>query len=167
MARQIPLSCSGHTRPVVDLHFSDITPHGYFLISACKGEKRLEFHLKELSIFSSVHIHSRLLFVLLKNTKWWLQLFEGFFFFRKVWDALSGDEVASLPHKHIVKTVDFSSDGIRLLTGSNEKILRIFDLQNLDSEPQVLTGHTGSIKTALWNKENNMVYSGGDDKMIR
>ncbi|EDO32418.1 predicted protein, partial [Nematostella vectensis] len=73
----------------------------------------------------------------------------------------------SLPHKHIVKTVHFSSDGIRLLTGSNEKILRIFDLQNLDSEPQVLTGHTGSIKTALWNKENNMVYSGGDDKMIR
>lgn len=38
MARQIPLTCSGHTRPVVHLSFSDITPYGYFLISACKGE---------------------------------------------------------------------------------------------------------------------------------
>ena len=35
--RQTPLTCSGHTRPVVDLDFSDITQHGYFMISACKG----------------------------------------------------------------------------------------------------------------------------------
>ena len=35
--RQTPLTCSGHTRPVVQLAFSDVTPFGYFLISACKG----------------------------------------------------------------------------------------------------------------------------------
>lgn len=36
--RVIPLTCSGHTRPVVDIQFSTITPEGkYFLISACKG----------------------------------------------------------------------------------------------------------------------------------
>lgn len=39
--RQTPLTCSGHTRPVVDLAFSGITPYGYFLISACKGESEL------------------------------------------------------------------------------------------------------------------------------
>lgn len=36
--RQTPLTCSGHTRPVVHLAFSDVTECGYFLISACKGE---------------------------------------------------------------------------------------------------------------------------------
>ena len=35
--RQTPLTCSGHTRPVVDLAFSGFTDKGYFLISACKG----------------------------------------------------------------------------------------------------------------------------------
>lgn len=35
--KQIPLTCSGHTRPVVHLDFSDIIECGYFLISACKG----------------------------------------------------------------------------------------------------------------------------------
>lgn len=35
--KQTPLTCSGHTRPVVHLDFSDITEYGYFLISACKG----------------------------------------------------------------------------------------------------------------------------------
>lgn len=40
--RQTPLTCSGHTRPVVDLAFSGVTPYGYFLISACKGERGRE-----------------------------------------------------------------------------------------------------------------------------
>ena len=35
--RQTPLTCSGHTRPVVFLAFSDINPEGqYYSISACK-----------------------------------------------------------------------------------------------------------------------------------
>lgn len=36
--KQIPLTLSGHTRPVVHLDFSDIIECGYFLISACKGK---------------------------------------------------------------------------------------------------------------------------------
>lgn len=36
--KQVPLTCGGHTRPVVHLDFSDITKDGFYLISACKGE---------------------------------------------------------------------------------------------------------------------------------
>lgn len=36
--KQVPLTCGGHTRPVVHLDFSDITKDGYYLISACKGK---------------------------------------------------------------------------------------------------------------------------------
>lgn len=36
--KQVPLTCGGHTRPVVHLDFSDVTNDGYYLISACKGE---------------------------------------------------------------------------------------------------------------------------------
>ena len=50
-----------------------------------------------------------------------------------MWDAEKGEELYSFPHKHIVKSVDFSDDGRYLLTGSNEKILRIFDLEKTDA----------------------------------
>lgn len=43
--RQTPLTCSGHTRPVVHLDFSDITDSSYFLISACKGKNLLSIQL--------------------------------------------------------------------------------------------------------------------------
>lgn len=45
--RQTPLTCSGHTRPVVQLSFSDVTSDGYYLISACKGESKLELTIRD------------------------------------------------------------------------------------------------------------------------
>ena len=54
-------------------------------------------------------------------------------FYSKVWDAVNGNEVQSFTHKHIVKCVRFSHDGKKLLTGSNEKLLRIFDLEKPDA----------------------------------
>lgn len=41
---------------------------------------------------------------------------------------MSGDELHSFQHNHIVKSVDFSADSSLFVTGSNEKLLRIFDL---------------------------------------
>lgn len=57
-----------------------------------------------------------------------LSFFSSFYLHSKIWDSLSGEELHSFTHKHIVKSVDFDEDGTQLLTGSNEKLLRIFDL---------------------------------------
>lgn len=39
----VPLVCHGHSRPVVDLFYSPITPDGFFLISASKGDCFIRF----------------------------------------------------------------------------------------------------------------------------
>ena len=54
-------------------------------------------------------------------------------FASKVWNAISGDEIHSFPHKHIVKCVEFTDNSSQLLTGSNEKLLRIYDLNRPDA----------------------------------
>ncbi|XP_070579635.1 serine-threonine kinase receptor-associated protein-like [Ptychodera flava] len=165
--KQTPLTCSGHTRPVVDLSFSKITSNGYFLISACKDGKPM---LRQ------------------GDTGDWIGTFEGHKgavwgatlsndaekaatgaadFTAKIWNAITGDEVHSFTHKHIVKTVDFSQDGNQLLTGSNEKLLRIFDLNKPEAEPMVFSGHTSNLKDALWCHDGKRIISAAEDKTIR
>lgn len=46
---------------------------------------------------------------------------------------MSGTETLSFQHNHIVKSVNFNGNGTRLVTGSNEKLIRIFDLERPDA----------------------------------
>lgn len=57
----------------------------------------------------------------------------------QVWDAVSGEEMHSFQHKHIVKSVNFSGDSSLFATASNEKLVRIFDLNKPDSGMLVVT----------------------------
>lgn len=85
----------------------------------------------------------------------------------QVWDALSGEEELTLQHKHIVKSVNFSNDSAALATASNDKILRIFDLEQ-PSEPIVkFEGHTSGIKQVMYTPDNKQLVSCSDDKTIR
>jgi WD40 repeat protein len=57
-----------------------------------------------------------------------------------VWNAVSGEEELNLQHKHIVKSVNFSDDSVDLVTGSNDKVIRIFDLDKSNEGPKVRSG---------------------------
>ena len=84
-----------------------------------------------------------------------------------MWDALSGEEELTLQHKHIVKSVNFSSDSAALATASNDKVLRIFDLEQ-PAEPIVkFEGHTSGIKQVMYTPDNRQLLSCSDDKTVR
>ncbi len=103
-------------------------------------------------------------------------------FSAKIWDATSGEVKHTLKHKHIVKSVNFSESGDTLATGSNDKKLRIFDLNALSSsastgdeenatkvDPVVtFEGHESNIKQVLFgNEEATDLLSCADDKTLR
>jgi len=91
-------------------------------------------------------------------------------FSAKIWDAVSGEEEATLAHNHIVKSVNFSGDSQLLATGSNDKKLRIFDLENhADGALTVFEGHTSGLKQVLFSGpgQEQTLVSAGDDKTLR
>ncbi len=58
-------------------------------------------------------------------------------------------------------------DAARLMTGCNDKIVRVFDLARPDAAPTVLAGHTSSLKRVLFLPGSATAVSGGDDGVLR
>nr|CAD7399291.1 unnamed protein product [Timema cristinae] len=85
----------------------------------------------------------------------------------KVWDAVSGEVLHSFQHNHIVKSVNFSSNSSLFVTGSNEKLIKIFDLNKPDAEPQVFSGHTSGIRHVLFFRDDTHLVSCADDRTLR
>lgn len=158
--RQTPLTCSGHTRPVVDLAFSGITPYGYFLISACKDGKPMLRQGDTGDWIGTFLGHKGAVWGATLNKDATKAATAAADFTAKVWDAVSGDELMTLAHKHIVKTVDFTQDSNYLLTGGQDKLLRIYDLNKPEAEPKEISGHTSGIKKALWCSDDKHPFSG-------
>lgn len=54
-----------------------------------------------------------------------------------------------------------------LVTGNNEKLIRIYDLNKPEESPDIFRGHAGSIKRALFCRNDKYIISCAEDKSIR
>lgn len=155
-----PLLCSGHTRPVVHLQFSNALADGtYQLISACKdGNPMLRSWIGDWIGTFIGH----------KGAVWSTKLSQDASmaatgsadFSAKIWDASSGEALHTFSHNHIVRSVAFSPQAQPqyLLTGGHEKKIRLFDLGRPEAEPLVLGSNPdglsteGNIKSLVWDE---------------
>ena len=77
----------------------------------------------------------------------------------------------SLPHNHIVRTVDISPSGSRVITAGQEKKLRLFDLDRPE-EPEYFTSegsqlaHDGNIKSIVYDEPHQQIIS-VDDRVLK
>lgn len=168
--RQTPLTCSGHTRPVVFLAFSDFTPDdeaNYYCISACKDGKPMLRQGDTGDWIGTFEGHKGAVWGVDLNRNATKAATGAADFSAKVWNAVDGEELLNLQHKHIVKSVNFSRDSQYLATGSNDKVLRIFDLEHSKEAKTKFEGHTSGIKQVLFSTDEQRLVSCGDDKTLR
>jgi len=167
--RVVPLTCHGHSRPVVHLSFSpQLGEEEYYLISACKDNNPM---LRDGLTGDWIGT-----FLGHKGAVWQARLSNDAShavtgsadFSAKIWDTFTGECQQTLQHNHIVRAVTFAPTGAsHVATGGQEKKLRIYDLARSETPmeigPQV---HTGTIKSIVW-AEPNIVLSASDDKKLR
>ncbi|XP_009596073.1 uncharacterized protein [Nicotiana tomentosiformis] len=84
-------------------------------------------------------------------------------FSAKIWDALTGDELHSFAHKHIVRACAFSEDTYFLLTGGVEKVLRVYDMNRPDAAPREVAKTPGSVRAVTWLHSDQTILSSCTD----
>jgi serine-threonine kinase receptor-associated protein len=165
---QVPLVCHGHSRPIVALEYSHVTPDGVFLISSSKDGQPMLRCGDSGDWVGTFQGHKGCVWHATLNREATHAATASADFSARLWNAITGDELKSFAHKHIVKSVSFSSEGQRLLTGGSEKLLRIFDLGKPEAEPYVMSGSGSQIKTAQFIANDELILSScAEDKGIR
>lgn len=184
--RSTPLVAPGHTRPITHLSFSPLLEDGTFLlISSCKDGNPM---LRE---WTGDWIGT---FLGHKGAVWSTKLspdgsraasasadftaygpsYRSFYLTHiyecsKFWDTYSGNCLESFPHNHIVRSVALSPTASHLLTGGQEKIVRIFDLSRPEAEPERLCdgilSHEATVKSVVWVGEHTGVTAGDDGRV--
>merc|ERR1712166_1570242 len=71
-----------------------------------------------------------------------------------------------LGHENGVCSVDYSSDGRFVVSGSGDKTVRIWDVDTGECV-KILKGHTGGVRGVSFSPNNQYVISGSIDKTVR
>jgi len=170
--KQTPLTCTGHTRPVVDLDFSSATDDGFFIVSACKDGKPMLRQGNTGDWVGTFLGHKGAVWCVSSNSNATRACTGSADFSCKIWDCVSGNEMGELPHDHIVRACAFSPDGNKLATGCQDKQVRVFNLENLPSQmfsldPYIIaSGHKSTVKKLCWI-DNNTFLTASDDKTVK
>lgn len=159
----VPLVCHGHSRPVVDLFYSPITPDGFFLISASKDSNPMLRNGETGDWIGTFEGHKGAVWSCCLDRNALFAATASADFSAKIWDAITGDVKHSFDHKHIVRACAFSEDTHRLLTGGMEKILRIYDLNRPDAPPREVDKSPGSVRTVAWLHSDQTILSSCTD----
>ncbi|KAI9140679.1 WD40-repeat-containing domain protein [Paraphysoderma sedebokerense] len=171
-SKQHPLTCSGHTRPVVDIQFSNIIDDEYYLVSACKDGKPMLRNGKTGDWIGTFEGHKGAVWSATINEDTSKVLTGSADFTAKLFDAYNGNELQSYQHNHIVRSVAFSPfNHNNIVTGGHEKIIRLWDINSPDVSTAQTIGDkiedSGPIKCLAWLSQNTILGIREGESVIR
>ncbi|CAG7855299.1 COMPASS-like H3K4 histone methylase component WDR5B {ECO:0000303/PubMed:19567704} Short=AtWDR5B {ECO:0000303/PubMed:19567704} [Serendipita indica DSM 11827] len=70
-------------------------------------------------------------------------------------------------HTKSVTAIAFSPDGLRILSGSEDNTIRLWDAETGQSLGEPLRGHTGSVNAVAFSPDGSQIASGSNDETIR
>jgi WD40 repeat protein len=84
-----------------------------------------------------------------------------------VWNALSGAKINELKgHTNWVRSVAFSKDGTRIVSGSDDKSVRVWDV-SIGGQLNELKGHTNQVNSVAFSSNGIWIVSGSHDKSVQ
>ncbi|KIM28371.1 hypothetical protein M408DRAFT_57282, partial [Serendipita vermifera MAFF 305830] len=70
-------------------------------------------------------------------------------------------------HTDIVSSVAFSPDGKRIVSGSSDKTVRVWDAETGQAVGAPFQGHDQGVNSVAFSPDGKRIVSGSDDKTVR
>ena len=70
-------------------------------------------------------------------------------------------------HAGSVRSVSYSPNSARVVTGSNDKTIRIWDTESGTAVGDPLVGHNGTVSSVAYTTDGRYIISGSHDRTIR
>jgi len=70
-------------------------------------------------------------------------------------------------HTSFVLSIAYSPNGRRIISGSSDKTIRIWDAENGAAIGNPVKGHTGNVNCVAYSPDGEYIVSGSDDRTIR
>jgi WD40 repeat protein len=83
----------------------------------------------------------------------------------RVWDARTGQVVATLAHRALITSAMFSPDGKRIVTASADQTARVWDART--GQVVARLGHTDSVSSAAFSPDGMRIVTASDDQTAR
>lgn len=128
--------CSGHTRPICHINYSNIIDGTYWFVTSCHDAKPMLRNGETGDWVGTFEGHKGAVYSSSFNTGATRLVTGSGDYSAIVWDALDGTLLHRWQHPHYIKSVDWW--GNRIATGNYDSNVRIFDAGNFNAEPQVI-----------------------------
>jgi serine-threonine kinase receptor-associated protein len=171
--RQVPIVCPGHTRPLAELQFTNHATDGLFLMSACHDKAPMIRRGQTGDWIGTFQGHKGAVWSAKLDPTCTLAATGSGDFTAAVWDAITGTQLMSFQHKHIVRSVEFSPCSTMVATGGHEGLCRVYDLKGGGSQAArelKAGGPPANISKVCWGSDparSDLVFCGSSDGAVR
>lgn len=140
--------CSGHTRPVCHINYSNIIDGSYWFVTSCHDAKPMLRNGETGDWVGTFEGHKGAVYSSAFNTGATRLVTGSGDYSAIVWDAVNGLLLHTWQHPHYIKSVDWWEN--RIVTGNFDSNIRVFDAENYTAASTTLLASEKPIIKAVY-----------------
>lgn len=160
--------CTGHTRPICHINYSNIIDGTYWFVTSCHDTKPMLRNGQTGDWVGTFEGHKGAVYCSSFNAEATRLVTGSGDYTAALWDAISGQKLHSWTHPHYIKSCDWWDD--KIATGCYDASVRIYDATNYSSEPIVVpTGFEPgkTVKACYFVEDTKTVVTANENGMIK